>query len=75
MKFTKNEEETNFKWDNVGNLLQDYKANYTYNDFNQTTKVETLVEIYKSTDMMQKAYAMKWKKMDNLFNLFSIYVK
>ncbi len=30
-----------FKWGNVGNLLQDDKANYTYNDFNQTTKVET----------------------------------
>ena len=25
----------------VTNLLQDDKANYTYNDFNQTTKIET----------------------------------
>ena len=40
-KFTKNGQETKFKWDNAGNLLQDDKANYTYNDFNQTTKVET----------------------------------
>ncbi len=35
------EQEANFKWDNAGNLLQDDKANYTYNDFNQTKKVET----------------------------------
>ncbi len=41
MKFTKNGQETDFKWDNAGNLLQDDKATYTYNEFNQTTKVET----------------------------------
>lgn len=41
IKFIKNGQETNFKWDNAGNLLQDDKANYTYNGFNQTTKVET----------------------------------
>ena len=40
-KFTKNGQETSFKWDNAGNLLQDDKANYTYNGFNQTTRVET----------------------------------
>ena len=40
-KFTKDNKTTDFKWDNAGNLLQDDKANYTYNDFNQTTKVET----------------------------------
>ncbi len=35
-KFTKNGQETIFKWDNAGNLLQDAKANYT--DFNQIIK-------------------------------------
>ena len=40
-QFTKDNKTTSFKWDNAGNLLQDDKANYTYNDFNQTTKVET----------------------------------
>ena len=39
--FTKNGQTTSFKWDNAGNLLKDDKATYTYNDFNQTTKVET----------------------------------
>ncbi|MDE6357797.1 MAG: hypothetical protein K2L15_04300, partial [Eubacteriales bacterium] len=40
-QFTKDNKTTDFKWDNAGNLLQDDKANYTYNNFNQTTKVET----------------------------------
>ncbi len=41
LNLQKNGQETSFKWDNVGNLLQDDKANYIYNDFNQTKKVET----------------------------------
>ena len=40
-QFTKNNKTIDFKWDNEGNLLQDDKANYTYNGFNQTTRVET----------------------------------
>ena len=40
-QFTKNNKTTDFKWDSAGNLLQDDKANYTYNGFNQTTRVET----------------------------------
>ncbi|ONI41421.1 hypothetical protein AN639_10835 [Candidatus Epulonipiscium fishelsonii] len=34
-------ETTNFTYDNKGNLLKDNKATYYYNEFNQTTKVET----------------------------------
>ncbi len=38
-----NDEETrtNFIYDNAGNLIKDNKAIYEYNEFNQTTKVET----------------------------------
>ena len=40
IKYTKNNNTISFKYDNAGNLLQDNKATYTYNDFNQTVKVE-----------------------------------
>ncbi|WP_250278723.1 EndoU domain-containing protein [[Clostridium] colinum] len=41
IKLTKENKTIDFKWDNSGNLLQDDKATYTYNGFNQVIKVET----------------------------------
>ena len=40
-ELSKNGNTTHFEYDNAGNLLKDDKSKYTYNDFNQTTKVET----------------------------------
>ena len=40
-ELSKNGKTTEFDYDNAGNLLKDDKSNYSYNEFNQTTKVET----------------------------------
>ncbi len=39
--FIKDNKTINFKWDKSGNILQDDKATYSYDQFNKTIKVET----------------------------------
>ena len=41
MAYTKNGVTTMFQYDNAGNLLVDDKAQYSYDAFNRTTRVET----------------------------------
>ena len=41
MAYTKNSVTTMFQYDNAGNLLVDDKAQYSYDAFNRTTRVET----------------------------------